>query len=294
MGKQVTSTFNQNLPITRFDPHISHGRLNIYTMPNNTAAAKKALKKADQLPRKAPKPEPVSDSSSEEGDADVKIARLMKNRESAQKSRRRKKIYIEDLETKVSLLSTENSKLEAHLKSTKAENKILHDEVAFLQSLISAHHGVTKARKPTVALNTPTVFKTSADDVPISTAPSADITEIERLERVLAGSDDVQMEAPMPLTKSFSQILEMGTKPVKKEPVDMLDQPVITLPTQYTGGMGFGPVKLEENERREMEVDQIVTNLWNEIPTPPSPHSNNDFVHNFFRQNSLEDLVVAS
>jgi len=55
--------------------------------------------------------------------------RLIKNRESAQLSRLRKKIYIEELERKVSLVS--------------AENKALQDEVMYLRNMIKQLGGVT-------------------------------------------------------------------------------------------------------------------------------------------------------
>jgi len=62
--------------------------------------------------------------------------RLVKNRESAQLSRLRKKIYIEELEKKVNHLATENETLSKQLASISAEKKKLHDEVIYLQTII--------------------------------------------------------------------------------------------------------------------------------------------------------------
>jgi len=66
--------------------------------------------------------------------------RLVKNRESAQLSRLRKKIYIEELEKKVNLLSTENETLKKQLALISADKAKLHDEVAYLQNLWKQQH----------------------------------------------------------------------------------------------------------------------------------------------------------
>jgi hypothetical protein len=62
--------------------------------------------------------------------------RLIKNRESAQLSRLRKKIYIEELEKKVSLLTADNDTLTKQVVSIATEKKKLEEEVMYLQSII--------------------------------------------------------------------------------------------------------------------------------------------------------------
>ncbi len=60
--------------------------------------------------------------------------RLIKNRESAQKSRLRKKMYIEDLENKVKAVNAQNEQL-------VQENNALKEEVNYLTRLIKKNPG---------------------------------------------------------------------------------------------------------------------------------------------------------
>eukprot|EP00742_Colponemidia_sp_Colp-10_P001385 GILJ01001489.1.p1 GENE.GILJ01001489.1~~GILJ01001489.1.p1 ORF type:complete len:339 (-),score=25.82 GILJ01001489.1:558-1574(-) len=82
------------------------------------------------------------DSSSESSESkpderEVKRQRrLMKNRESACKSRQRKKQYIDELEGTIEQYSTECSQVSTRISSLDAENKVLREEVSFLQNLI--------------------------------------------------------------------------------------------------------------------------------------------------------------
>lgn len=63
--------------------------------------------------------------------------RLIKNRESAQKSRMRKKMYIEDLETKVKSLATHNDIL-------LQENNALKEEITYLTKFINKTPGLAE------------------------------------------------------------------------------------------------------------------------------------------------------
>jgi len=65
-----------------------------------------------------------------------KQRRLIKNRESAQASRQRKKDYVGDLEKKVDDLVSGNAKLKEHFSSLTAENRQLKNEVEFLAQLV--------------------------------------------------------------------------------------------------------------------------------------------------------------
>jgi len=62
--------------------------------------------------------------------------RLIKNRESAQASRQRKKDYVGELEKKVGDLESGNSKLKEQYSSLTAENRELKNEVEFLVQLV--------------------------------------------------------------------------------------------------------------------------------------------------------------
>lgn len=61
---------------------------------------------------------------------------MIKNRESAQLSRQRKKQYVGDLENKVKALSTETEQLRQQVIDLSSKNKHLQEEVAMLQAYI--------------------------------------------------------------------------------------------------------------------------------------------------------------
>jgi len=63
--------------------------------------------------------------------------RLIKNRESAQASRQRKKSHVDDLEKKVMNLTKENSDLFHKVTNLTKENEQLKTEVTYLQNMIS-------------------------------------------------------------------------------------------------------------------------------------------------------------
>eukprot|EP01125_Pyxidicula_operculata_P020143 TRINITY_DN738_c0_g1_i3.p1 TRINITY_DN738_c0_g1~~TRINITY_DN738_c0_g1_i3.p1 ORF type:complete len:450 (-),score=116.71 TRINITY_DN738_c0_g1_i3:634-1983(-) len=63
--------------------------------------------------------------------------RLIKNRESAQASRQRKKGHMEELEKKVQELSDENARLKEHIATLQAENTTLKSEISFFQTVVN-------------------------------------------------------------------------------------------------------------------------------------------------------------
>eukprot|EP01114_Cavostelium_apophysatum_P004938 TRINITY_DN1541_c0_g1_i1.p1 TRINITY_DN1541_c0_g1~~TRINITY_DN1541_c0_g1_i1.p1 ORF type:complete len:514 (-),score=122.51 TRINITY_DN1541_c0_g1_i1:238-1779(-) len=82
--------------------------------------------------------------------------RLIKNRESAQLSRLRKKVYIEELERKVNQITTENENMAKQLHSVNVDKKKLQDEVAYLTNIIKQSPALSQqlsARKPVSARN---------------------------------------------------------------------------------------------------------------------------------------------
>jgi len=74
--------------------------------------------------------------SSEEERHIKRQRRLIKNRESAQLSRLRKKIYIEELERKVNQLQTDNENLTKQVNTVSTDRKKLQEEVTYLQGII--------------------------------------------------------------------------------------------------------------------------------------------------------------
>jgi len=63
--------------------------------------------------------------------------RLIKNRESAQASRQRKKSRVDELERKVNDLANENSVLKENISALSTENAQLKSEVGFLQAVVN-------------------------------------------------------------------------------------------------------------------------------------------------------------
>lgn len=74
--------------------------------------------------------------------------RLIKNRESAQASRQRKKSHIDELERRVKDLAGENRGLKDNIESLSTQNSELKNEIAFLQSMVkSLQNGNTKSNQ---------------------------------------------------------------------------------------------------------------------------------------------------
>lgn len=85
---------------------------------------------------------------SQEEEKDIKRQRrLIKNRESAQMSRERKKHMVDDMRDKVSALQNENSRLATRVTELNAENKTLKEEVLQLQSVINKSSFLTQLLK---------------------------------------------------------------------------------------------------------------------------------------------------
>uniref|UniRef100_A0A0D6QTW3 BZIP domain-containing protein n=1 Tax=Araucaria cunninghamii TaxID=56994 RepID=A0A0D6QTW3_ARACU len=74
-------------------------------------------------------PVPASDNSRQNPD-DKRLMRLVKNREAAFQSRKRKKSYVQDLETKCRMWESYCNQLQQTVAFTCAENAILRDELS--------------------------------------------------------------------------------------------------------------------------------------------------------------------
>jgi len=111
--------------------------------PSNTPASAKGLSRDEllKLSSKGLETYAASISSQRVLSADEerqlkRQRRLIKNRESAQLSRLRKKVYIEELERKVSLLTSDNENLTKQVSLVSSDKDKLQEEVAYLQSII--------------------------------------------------------------------------------------------------------------------------------------------------------------
>eukprot|EP01121_Diplochlamys_sp_Union-15-3_P022144 TRINITY_DN933_c0_g1_i1.p1 TRINITY_DN933_c0_g1~~TRINITY_DN933_c0_g1_i1.p1 ORF type:complete len:596 (+),score=97.94 TRINITY_DN933_c0_g1_i1:88-1875(+) len=81
--------------------------------------------------------------SNEEQKALKRQRRLIKNRESAQASRQRKKDYIDQLEEKVAKLTNDNASIKEHLAALQSENNHLKNEVTYLHDIIKKNPGLS-------------------------------------------------------------------------------------------------------------------------------------------------------
>jgi regulator of replication initiation timing len=90
--------------------------------------------------------------------------RLIKNRESAQLSRQRKRMFIEELESQVSGLQADNRDLVKQVASLTSENQALKDELRNLQALIKQPGMGTTTAPPNQSVSpTPALIKVEQD-----------------------------------------------------------------------------------------------------------------------------------
>jgi len=103
--------------------------------------------------------------------------RLIKNRESAQLSRLRKKIYIEELEKKVNQITSESDKLAKQVKDLTADKKQLQEEVMYLRNIIKQSNiQITTTQPPTSSSSTTNTFHAAL--------PQATIHQLQSLQQV--------------------------------------------------------------------------------------------------------------
>lgn len=69
-----------------------------------------------------------------------KVRRKIKNKISAQESRRKKKEYMDQLERRVELLAQENGEYRTQLRGLQDSNAALVAQLARLQALVARHH----------------------------------------------------------------------------------------------------------------------------------------------------------
>lgn len=90
----------------------------------------------------------------------------MKNRESANKSRLRRKSQFKELTEQVKALTKERDQLQKELAATKAENGTLKDQNGFLRDLLKSFNGHSRASPslPTLDNQTATTTITEAEN----------------------------------------------------------------------------------------------------------------------------------
>lgn len=79
-----------------------------------------------------------------------RIRRKIRNKISAQDSRKRKRVYMDGLEDRVKLCSDENMSLQKRIRLLETENKSLLSQLKRLQSILTGQGG-NQASTPTVA-----------------------------------------------------------------------------------------------------------------------------------------------
>jgi len=127
--------------------------------------------------------------------------RLIKNRESAQLSRQRKRLYIEELEKKVTALSAENTELIKQVTLVTSENGSLKEENFQLQTFIKQLNETQKKNLactavPAVKVETVTESKNSSMkvDVTSSVTPSSPQTSHAESAATVVPSINISME----------------------------------------------------------------------------------------------------
>jgi len=74
-----------------------------------------------------------------------KIRRKIRNKKSAQESRRKKKVYVDQLEDQVKDVTTQNKTLHKRVKDLEKENSSLQQQLKTLQSVLGRSTRTTKA-----------------------------------------------------------------------------------------------------------------------------------------------------
>mmetsp|Transcript_14404 Transcript_14404/g.20087 ORF Transcript_14404/g.20087 Transcript_14404/m.20087 type:complete len:543 (-) Transcript_14404:67-1695(-) len=170
-----------------------------------------------------------------------KQRRLVKNRESAQLSRLRKKMYIEELEKKVNALTQDNEHLTKQLAAISTDRNKLQQEVLYLQSIIkqqqpNANLGTLSTqvagKKPynpknvkaasvcllIVLFSFGILFKATNPNVSLLPAISEDISFTGRTLQSL--SDGISTVSHIPTVDSSLQLRKEALLPVKSEPME--------------------------------------------------------------------------
>lgn len=109
--------------------------------PKSAAASRKRTRKAAPAPVK----QEAYQSSDEGGEG---LTKRDRNKLSAAKYRKRRKMYMETLETKVSGLEKKVSTQSDKIKNLETENSMMREQLAFFRNLLSKTEGTLKPNNP--------------------------------------------------------------------------------------------------------------------------------------------------
>lgn len=142
--RKLNDNSSEDIPIKEEDDLDDNSPINLPEDPDQKLSREELLnlssKKFEEYVRRLMA---KRDLTSEERKELKRQRRLIKNRESAQASRQRKKNYMETLEQQVATLNSENNRLREHITALSTENKSLKDEVIYLHDMIKKTPGLS-------------------------------------------------------------------------------------------------------------------------------------------------------
>jgi hypothetical protein len=142
--RKLNDNSSEDIPIKEEDDIDDFSNINLPEDPDQKLSREELLnlssKKFEEYVRRLMA---KRDLTSEERKELKRQRRLIKNRESAQASRQRKKNYMETLEQQVATLNGENNRLREHITALSTENKSLKDEVIYLHDMIKKTPGLS-------------------------------------------------------------------------------------------------------------------------------------------------------
>lgn len=119
-----------------------------------------------------------------------KIRRKIRNKKSAQESRRKKKVYMDTLEDQVKDVTTQNKALQKRVKELEKENVSLQQQLKTLQNIFGRATRTTKA--------TGTCLMALVLSVCLVVAPYTQTNSVEGEKELLVGDYEVENVAPVP------------------------------------------------------------------------------------------------
>jgi len=183
--------------------------------------------------------------------------RLIKNRESAQLSRQRKKRYIEELEKEVTHLRQEADTLRSHASALNLENNQLRQEVWKLQAALQQQQQNTDPSQPTSS--------TPAADLPSTLWLNKQTHQHANKQRVLVGGVVTMFIVLFSFGLFFNgQMAPFPGHKFIREPIPE----VVPKSVQYTGRTLHG-MEEDEAEAEELHSSETIANQPSPFTTEP-------------------------